>query len=714
MNSYEYKEAVEAALAKRNFHEAFRLLRVMLSNDCWRQRDDIDAAEEDYSRIMEYALSGAPDPSREAQLSALVTRIYSILDLLLRESLIAEHNSLYFSVARTIRMRRNETLPSLLDEFAAATRNLARLTGASDADRRAAEDLEDRLFERIWTTTPLTFDEISAIRAFMADDLMPITAKALVVAALTMSLLQFFNEQSLRLLLEFARPEVDVQVRARAVVGAVLVMSRWPQRSNTVAVGNMIHALRDVSSWQRCVEQTVMDIIRSADVEKFSKTLRDEIIPEVMKLRPDIERHIKQSGFDPAEMEVNPEWEEMLEKSGLNEKMRKLQEMQEQGGDLFYAVFRMLKSFPFFNHISHWFMPFSSARRDVRQALGNDAALELLLEESPMMCNSDKYSFALSVTQIPEAQKQMLMGRIGDAAGQMLDLAGKPGDADAIKFAITAYVHDLYRFFSLFRRSGEFVNPFTSPINPVEIPALAPDFREIDKLRLLGEFYFKQGRFQQALALFRSIPVPDLALHQKMGHSLQRLGRIEEAITELERAELLAPESEWTLTRLARLNKTLGRYNKALDYYSRVDAIAPDKPSIALAMGHCHLELNNLREALHYFYKAEMLDEKSTKALRPIAWVSFLNKDYETARRYLDRIFSELTPEPADYLNMGHLALVQGNIREAVNYYCLSAPELDKLEQMMAEDLPLLERAGVDTSLLPLILDAIRYKNDSK
>ncbi|MCM1310747.1 MAG: hypothetical protein NC301_06960 [Bacteroides sp.] len=709
MNTYEYKEAVENALNNRNFHETFRLLRVMLSADNWRQRADIEGAEEDYSRIVDYALSGAPDPSREAQISALITRIYSILDLLLRESLIAEHNSLYFSVARTLRLRRNETLVTVIEEYVAASRSLAKLTGSTDAERRQAEDLEERLFERIWTTVPLSFDECSAIRKFMSDDLVSQTVKAMTVGALTMSLLQFYSEPTLRLLLELAKPESDSEIRIRATVGAVLVMARWPQRSNTVAVNRQLDTLREVSTWQRDVEQTIMSIIRAADVEKLSKTLRDEIIPEMMKLRPDIERHIKESGFDPAEMEMNPEWEEMLEKSGLNEKMRKLQEMQEDGGDLFYPMFQMLKSFPFFNHISHWFLPFTTSRRDVRDALGHDAALEVMLEQSPMMCASDKYSFALSVTRIPEAQKQMLMTQLSEAAAMPIANEQRPA-----KDVIRAYIHDLYRFFNLFRRSGEFVNPFKSPINPAEIPALAADFNEQDKLRLLGEFYFKHGQFDQALTLFRTVSSPDLALHQKMGHALQRLGLLEDAIKEYEHAELLAPESEWTLTRLARLNKHLGRHQKALEYYNKIEVIAPDKPATALAMGHCFLELNELRESLHYFYKAEMLDEKSTKALRPIAWVSFLNKDYDTAQQYLTRILSELTPEPADYLNMGHLALVQGNIREAVNYYSLSTPELSKLDQMIAEDMPLLRQSGIDVSLIPLILDTIRYKNDSK
>lgn len=709
-------------MASSNFHEAFRLLRVMLSADSWRLRSELEAAEEDYSRIMDYALSGAPDPGRNEQISALITRIYSILDMLLRESLIPEHSSLYFNVARTLRLRRNESLVSLAGEYKNAVRELGRvaLVGAGraqdDACRRVVEDLEERLFERLWTTTPLTFDEAAAVRDLMADDTMADTAKAMLVGALTMSLLQFYNEQTLRLLLEFARPQHSAEVRARATVGAVLAMARWPRRSDTPAVRVQLDGLRDETSWRQDVEQSFMQFIRTADVEKLTKTMRDEIIPQMMKLRPDIEKHLTENGtLDPADMEANPEWEEMLDKSGLTERLRKLSEMQEEGGDLFYPVFSMLKNYPFFNHISHWFVPFSAARRDVREALGHDAALEMLLEDSPAMCGSDKYSFALSVDRLPEAQKQMLMSQLSDAAigGGLLSMRSLHTEADAVGHAIKSYVHDLYRFFHLFRRSGEFADPFKKLVNPAAIPALAQDFAEPEKVRLLGEFYFKHGHMAEALDLFRTLK-PDLALHQKMGHALQRLGHVQEALTEYERAEMLAPDSEWTLRRLAQLNKLLGNHGKALEYYGRLDKLNPDNPAVALNMGHCYLELNELREALHYYYKAELLDEKSTATLRPVAWCAFLNRDFETSRRYYDRILTELTPTPTDYLNMGHLTLATGNVREAMNYYALNSDDPEKLQDSLNEDVPLLKRAGVDVTVIPLLLDAIRFKNDNR
>ena len=60
---------------------------------------------------------------------------------------------------------------------------------------------------------------------------------------------------------------------------------------------------------------------------------------------------------------------------------------------------------------------------------------------------------------------------------------------------------------------------------------------------------------------------------------------------------------------------------------------------------------------------------------------------------------------------MGHLALAQGNVREALNYYSLNSTDPEAIAAAMREDLPLLERAGVDVSLIPLMLDSLRYRS---
>ncbi|MDE7154851.1 MAG: hypothetical protein K2N79_01010, partial [Muribaculaceae bacterium] len=61
---------------------------------------------------------------------------------------------------------------------------------------------------------------------------------------------------------------------------------------------------------------------------------------------------------DISELEENPEWMEVLEKSGVADRLKEMTEIQEEGGDVFMSTFSNLKNYTFFNEISNWFLPF--------------------------------------------------------------------------------------------------------------------------------------------------------------------------------------------------------------------------------------------------------------------------------------------------------------------------------------------------------------------
>lgn len=716
MNSTEYVSAVEKAVNEKKIAEALSLLKVMLPADNWEFRREFDEIDEDYRRLLSF-LSCGPDPSRSEQLSRIVARIFVLLDKLQRHKLIPEHSSLYFNVLRTLQLRRDETLAGLINEYLSATKDVSVFSSASLSRseiimrRKKLEDLEHRIFERLWVTTPLSNEEIGIVESFiLGEDTLP-SMKSMAIGAITLSLLQYFNEKIMALLLRFAATSSDTEVQVRATVGALLVLSRWPFRSDTDGIRHIIETLRESPNWKRDLEQSVVQIIRMANVEKISKTMRDEIIPEIMNLRPDIEDHIRKSGIDLSDMESNPEWEELLDKSGLSERLRKLSEMQMEGGDMFYSVFSMLKSYPFFSLVSNWFRPFDPEQSDAATALGHDTALGMMLAESRAMCDSDKYSFVLSVDRLPETQKQMVLRQLSEAniamAEEASDMIPEQGKRQIV---LTHYIQDLFRFFRLFRRSGEFDNPFAKLIVPISIPVLKPDFSDSEILQFLGEFYFKQRHMTEAIEVFKLLP-PDLALHQKMGYAYQSLGMIQEAVVECERAEMLAPESLWTLRRLSQLYRTLGEYDKALELYKRIEALEPDRPANALAMGHCYLRLNRPKEALNCYFKAEILDESSTKSLRPIAWCAFLTHDFKTAEEYYQKIGRQLSPIPEDYINMGYLALAQNDFKKAIEHFQTYQNKYGDICKAVMPDLDLLHRfeINVDLSLIRLIADYLNY-----
>lgn len=688
----EYTGAIEKAVAQERLRDALSMLEAMSGS----QNPLIDAAirrtAEDYRRIIEFALTGNPDPTRAGQISQIKHRIYSLLDRLVRESELPEKSTLYYNTLRTERLNPSGAPGQLIDRL--------RTPGLSQSE---IEELERQLFESLWVTNPLSHSDYDTLTNAATDPAVPERSLMVVIGAVTLGALQIFDENALRTLLDIALVGRTEAISVRATVGAVLVMARWPRRSNIAPLREQITLVREAGTWSSDVEMILMQTIRMANVEKLSRELRDEIMPEMLKLRPDLYSRIN----NPDEiLEINPEWEEKLRQSGLEERLRKLSEQISEGGDPFYSAFAMLKSDRFFNHPRNWFLPFDPTQSNVVQALGNDKAIGQMVAATPTMCDSDKYSFVLSINQLPEAHRQAMMSQLEQAGVDISDIKRIAAETVTRKSLIDRYVQDLFRFFRLFRRKGEFADPFAAPINPISVSMLADDFASPDKIRLIAEFFFSHAQWADAADLFGRI-ASDAETYQKLGHSLRKLGRPHQAADALERAYTYEPKSAWTLRHLASALRAAGQPSKALKYYEELEAMQPDTFRNAMNMGYCHLEADNNREALHCFYKAEFLDEKSPKVLRPIAWAAFLNSDFETSQKYYERLMLVDTPTETDYLNMGHLALAMGRIRDALNYYRLHSEDTAKLRERIDADRPLLAAAGVDLSIVPLLLDSL-------
>ena len=129
------------------------------------------------------------------------------------------------------------------------------------------------------------------------------------------------------------------------------------------------------------------------------------------------------------------------------------------------------------------------------------------------------------------------------------------------------FVQDLYRFFKLFRRKGEFKDPFNTSLNLIAHPLLHEFFDDVETLQLVGEFYFKRKYYADAFEIFDKLSFkipPSAELFQKMGYCKQAMGDLDGALTYYEQSELLNSESRWTMRRLASCYRALARWDKAL------------------------------------------------------------------------------------------------------------------------------------------------------
>jgi len=102
----------------------------------------------------------------------------------------------------------------------------------------------------------------------------------------------------------------------------------------------------------------------------------------------------------------------------------------------------------------------------------------------------------------------------------------------------------------------------------------------------------------------------------------------------------------------------------------------------------------------------------SLKPLRGLGWTQFLNRKYDQAVQTYEKIIGR-GAIAEDYLNAGHVAWASGNLREAMNFYRLSAAYEGRgvaaLEADLNADRHILADAGIDTSGLKLIVEALMY-----
>lgn len=724
------RDRIVKGLKSRRLNDTFKMLKPLAEPlNLWDLNENIRRVEESYLMMLKYSIDGIEDPNRETVYTGIVSSIYQILDVIIRETLKKEQStSIYFSTLRFKEMQRGVTIAQMFAEYAEKCNGLSMFNEVVDAGIEkvnkqekvlANESLAIDIFDKIWVTYPLSVEDEVAISEALESQVYPIYFKQLLVSALFLGLLMFYDEARLKILLG-AYQNGNEKVAVNALCAVVISLIKYHDRLNEKKLLNQIVALRDKPQWHKDVKMVYMQLVKSCDTERVSRKMQDELLPEMMKLRPDLSKKIKNNMeiIDISSMDENPEWQEIIENSGIADKMRELTELQQEGSDVFMSTFAQLKSYPFFSKVANWFLPFYVEHSEVVSALGrNDSVVGELISSSPFMCNSDKYSFALTMRSIPESQRAMMMSQLDEQNVNIAELRNADIFAadKARENSANKYIQDIYRFFKLYRNKEDFEDPFKSIRDISDIRILSDEFSDAEFLSLVGEFYFKRKYFKEAFKIFdvlsQKMP-PSAQLFQKMGYAMQQQGQISDALTYYEQSELLNSDNVWTLRHIAYCHKLLGNITSALDYYKRVEDSDFENLSVAMNIGHCYLEQGRYEEALKYYYKVEFLDEKSTRAWRPIAWSSLLSKDYEQSEVYYNKIIGN-SPKSTDYLNMGHLNLAMGNYKSAVEAYkksiILDNNNVPNFIKAIDADTQYFDKMGIDTLIVPFIIDAVQY-----
>ncbi len=717
----------------RKIKDAIDEIKIMASEQHnWNINEKAIDIENNYKYMIHYFVEGQKDPEQENVYKHIVRNIYNMADDLLEHLYLKESSSIFFDKTRIANIHQNIEIDDYLNTFVRLKDKLSvtdLMPEGEDRNNRIKqiskeqEEVTKNIFYSVFISPRANNGDMNDYKILLEAPYVPSATKSMIVSALTLNILQRFDKRKIELLLDLSNDQ-EPEVAIRSIAGLIPILrlykNRWtyyPQLTNRIEV------MQDDNLFVRRLMNAILEFIQAYETEKISKKLTEEILPEMMKLSPMIGKKINPEEWlgDTGLDDKNPEWQKLLEEAGLNDKLKEFSEMQLEGADIFHATFSNLKNYPFFNEMSNWFMPFDKNHSSLQQMFSNKEESNDILTSmlnSSMICNSDKYSFCFSIMQLPENYRKMVASQMGAESEELKRMAEEefvinPNQKE--KTIFKQYIQDLYRFYKLYQRKGDFEDIFATELDFHLIGPLKNIISDPKNIKEIALHYFEKNNFKEALEAYLLLTEAENTnseTWQKIGYCQQIMNNINGALDAYKRAELLDDNNSWLLRRIAACYRMTKEPESALQYYKRLEQLRPDDMNVQLNIGHCFLELEQYEEALNYYFKVDFLSSDNTRAWRSIAWTSFLFRKYDTAQKYYAQII-ENKANSHDYLNAGHVELCQGNTKRAVELYTYSArmsDGFDKFKNLFDEDLDELAKAGIDSNVLPLIFDKIRYE----
>ena len=435
---------IRTLLEEKRLKEALMQLESLLWQ-CpdWDLRTRLEQLQTSYKYMLEYMKQGANDPERWNLYQKMVSDTWGIADqsrLLILDNASSRY---YHEVRRTPKSPdlSNYGLKTILHILESFNDDLAVSGLLSDEKMdevlKRHEDTLKFMFIRTWTNSAWTPEDEEDAKAMLASELLPGDDLCLFVSALTLSLMECFDLRKIMWLLD-AYEHPNVNVSQRALVGAMIIFHIYRSRLTFYPeLIKRVDLMEEIPSFREDVARIYRQMLLCQETEKIDKKMREEIIPEMLKNVSSMKN--MRFGFEESDEEnndMNPDWEDAFEKSGLGDKLREMNELQLEGADVYMSTFAALKNYPFFREVHNWFYPFSKQQSNVLKAMkqaGNQGGslLDLILQ-SGFFSNSDKYSLFFTIHQLPQSQQDMMLSQLNEQ--QVAELAEKSNVETMKKF----------------------------------------------------------------------------------------------------------------------------------------------------------------------------------------------------------------------------------------------------------------------------------------
>ncbi len=716
-------------LENRAIHAALMNIETLaIENNEGEIGDEVHQLLVSYNMMVSYTLQGIKDPNMQNMINNTLANAHNILERILKEIHLKNPESY---IGKTYKEVCSENIPfdEIKKKLEMYTENMSTvniLFPEKDIEKKRSEIAKEHeriinyTFNKIYVSVKWDDTDFEQIKEILNSLIIIDEDKAIIVSAITLSLLHVLDAKKFNLLLSLYNHETPI-VYTRALVGIVILTYLYCNKiqfyPEFVA---QLATLKEDKKVVKDIRNIQLQLLMQLQTGNVNKRVSEKIMPNIIRGN-DMIMHRRSSDIQDDNESENPDWEKYLYNPDISKSLQEMNELQSSGADIYMSTFSFLKNYSFFFKISHWFYPFYNHQYDVIPVLKKIKKDKVpyfdLIFNSAYFCNSDRYSLCLTFQNISSLTKNDIINELSDAKFEEMDQAEliKSFNENSKKSYVLShqYIQDLYRFCFLWHHKSEERNIFNYKYDLWNNLYLSDIVCDIQTLKQAGALLLNYNHFEEALEVYRIIndKYPhDTESWQRSGYIYQKLKNYIEAINCYNRADILSPDQKWTLTHIAKCYRSIKDYLKAIDYYKKVEKLQPDNLSTLIEIGECYLLTGHYEEAKKCFFEAVYKDEKNIKAHRGLGWCMLHTKNYSEAIKHYNLVIELFTDLPFDYINLGHANMLLNNIDEAImNYRKSSLFFKDNKEQFQAiNDMKrFLTDYGLDKDYIAIITDLI-------
>lgn len=673
--------AIKEKIYSLDLGGAIRLFDDFLkTRDTFSAEGNYDDICENYRLMLNFYVKGFNDPHRSDIYLQLLQRLYALIQNTYREEVVLKRSTFYQATQQSQKFDASfDNIKFELEDFVSSQAMLS-ISSEKIDDKKLFikhQGFMNNLFYFLLSSPQWTDSEGHFYEELLLSPTIDINDILLLVTAITLSNIEVFDIHKFTVLINVYRHSFDEKVKQRALVGWCLSINDIVDRLYPEVKNAIVEICKNDQQCKEILElqiQVMLCLKTEADTEK----IRKDIMPDLMKGQSfSISRSgiITEKDEDTLKEILHPEeTEKTMER--LESNMKRMMDMQKAGSDIYFGGFSQMKRFPFFYDLSNWFCPFYLQHPGLNQV---DADIECeqffnnLLKSGPF-CDSDKYSFALSVEAIINRLPQNMRSLLNN------EFAFTGGIADSDKndaaYIRRFYLQDLYRFYKLYPNINDFKRLFNQSTDssnllflnlfPMESAVIFKSFGNFSR------FLYQQKMYRE-LDNFVSKVKDDASYHNLWllykGIAAYYRGDNKEAIALLKQRIDGKDAPEMVLRFYAKVCMKENDNQEAEQAYKKL--LTVDKSNKSYLMNYCILLNKSHRsdEALNLAYKLNYDAPDDLNTYRILAWTLLNAGRFEEATNVYQRLFTKNTAIKEDFLNYGYALWLNNKKEEALKQF---------------------------------------------